>query len=155
MSERRRGLSGPAGTWVTVAGLVLALAVGLGAVAVRQYESRLLAAGQEATATVSDVLRIRQGYNLQVEFTTATGREVSARLDDFPREPQLKIGDRLHIRYDPDRPDVTLWDVRAPLDFTGATIFLVSLAAVLALASAVFFRLTRRRPRARPRTPPA
>jgi hypothetical protein len=138
------------GTWITVAGLVLALAVGLGAVAVRQYESRLRTTGLVTSATVTEILRIRLSYNVNVRFTTTAGQVVTARLDDFPRDPQLKVGDELRIRYDPDRPDVTLWDVRDPPDFTGATIFLVSLAAVLALAFVLFFLFTRRRGRRPP-----
>ncbi|MEU0794503.1 DUF3592 domain-containing protein [Amycolatopsis sp. NPDC005961] len=142
---RERGLRGRARLWVTAAGLVLALAVGCGAFAVQRYQAHMRASGVETVATVQEVLAIRGGYKLSVGFTTATGREVSTELDDFPRDPQPGIGDRLTIRYDPDRPDVTLWDVRDPPEFAGATIFLICLSAVLAAASAVFFALTRRR----------
>ncbi|WP_328456825.1 DUF3592 domain-containing protein [Amycolatopsis sp. NBC_00438] len=134
-----------AAVWVLVPGLVLAVAVALGAVAVQRTESRLRASGQEAPATVTAVVPARSGYNVDVRFTTAAGREITARLKDFPRDPGLAAGDRLRVGYDPERPDTTLWDVRDPLAFTGATIFLAALSAVLAAASIVTFVLLRRR----------
>ncbi|MEV4145520.1 DUF3592 domain-containing protein [Amycolatopsis sp. NPDC049691] len=146
---RRRGLRGRTGAGITAAGLVLALAVAAGAFAVQRYESHMRESGVEAVATVENILVFRSARNLEVSFTTATGREVTTRLDDFPRDPAPEIGDRLTIRYDPDRPDVTLWDVREPPDFTGATVFLVCLSAVLAAASIVFFCFTRRHSRKR------
>jgi hypothetical protein len=128
---------------------VPALAVALCAVAVRQYEGVLRASGLETSATVTEILPIRLGYNVNVRFTTEAGQEVATRLDDFPRTPPLEVGDRLRVRYDPERPGVTLWDVREPPDFTGATIFLVSLSAVLVLASVFSLLLIRRRLRRR------
>ncbi|WP_326948554.1 DUF3592 domain-containing protein [Amycolatopsis sp. NBC_01307] len=131
--------------WILVPGLVLAVAVALGAVAVQRTESRLRASGQEAPATVTAVVPTKSSYNVDVRFTTADGREITARLKDFPRDPGLATGDRLRVGYDPERPDATLWDVRDPLAFTGATIFLAALSAVLAAASIVTFALLRRR----------
>jgi hypothetical protein len=61
----------------------------------------------------------------------------------------LRTGDQLRIRYDPGRPEVTLWDVRDPPDFTGATIFMAAMAAAFALGSILFFKITQRLRRAR------
>lgn len=145
---RPSGLSTRVAVGITVFGLVTALALALGAVAVQRYEARMRASGLETTATVKEILRLKGGgYNATVGFATTDGRPIVARLDDFPREPLLHAGDQLRIRYDPDRPDVTLWDVRDPPDFTGATIFMAALAAAFALGSILFFTITRRRRR--------
>ncbi|WIX99126.1 hypothetical protein QRX60_34440 [Amycolatopsis mongoliensis] len=141
---RPRGLRGRAGAWITVAGLVPALAAALGAFAVQRYEAHLRGSGTETLAEVTGHDRVKLSYNVSVTFTTKDGREIVTTLYDFPREPPVEIGDRLTIRYDPDRPDVTLWDVRDPPSFTGATIFMASLATVLAVASFVFRYFTRR-----------
>ncbi len=129
---------------------MLALAAAFGAFAVQDYEAHMRESGTETLATVSDHHPTRSSYNVSVTFSTSAGQEIVTTLFDFPREPPVEIGDRLTIRYDPDRPDVTLWDVRDPPDFTGATIFMIALSAVLATASAVFFALTRRRRSGRP-----
>ena len=143
--RHKGGLTTRVTAWILVAGLVLALAVALGAAAVQRTESRLRASGLEAPATVTEVVPTKSGYNVNVRFTTADGREITARLENFPRDPGLGAGDRLRVGYDPERPDATLWDVRDPLAFTGATIFLATLSAVLAAASILFFVLVRRR----------
>ncbi|MFJ1767341.1 DUF3592 domain-containing protein [Amycolatopsis sp. NPDC088138] len=143
--HRRRGLTTRVAAWILAAGLVLALAVAFEAVAVQRTGSRLSTSGQEAPATVTEILPHRSGYNVQVRFTTADGREISARLVNFPRDPGLGVGDRLRVGYDPERPDATLWDVRDPLDYTGSAIFLAALSAVLAAASFLFFWVVRRR----------
>lgn len=152
--ERRRparpaALSARVAAGITVAGLVLAVAVGLGAVAVQRYETQVRGTSLEAPATVTEIVTIRGGYNVRVRFVTATGREVVALLDDFPRNPGLRTGERLRIRYDPAHPDLTLWDVREPLDFSGSRNAMLVLSAVLAIAAITFFILTRRRRRAR------
>jgi len=148
-TQRPAGLSAGVAIGITVAWLVVALAVGLGAVAVQQYETRLRATSLEAPATVTEIVTIRGGYNVRVRFVTATGKEVVALLDDFPRDPGLHAGEQLRVRYDPDRPDRVLWDVREPLDFSGARNALIVLSAVLAFAAIAFFAIARHRRRAR------
>lgn len=130
---------------ILLAGLALAAAVGLGAVAVQQYENDVRGRALEAPAVVTERVDIRGGYNVRVRFVTASGQDVVALLSDFPRDPGLRPGEELRVRYDPERPDRTLWDTREPLDFSGSRNGMVGLAAVLAIAAITFFVYTRLR----------
>ena len=124
---------------ITLAGLVLAAAVGLGAVAVQRYENDVRGRALEATAVVTERVDIRGGYNVRVRFATAAGREVVALLSDFPRDPGLRPGEALRVGYDPQRPDRTLWDAREPLDLSGSRNAMAGLSAILAIAAITFF----------------
>lgn len=134
------------GAWVvlgtTLAGLLLAVATGLGAVAVQQYENDVRGRALEAPAVVTERVDIRGGYNVRVRFVTASGRELVALLSDFPRQPGLRPGESLRVRYDPERPDRTLWDARESLDFSGSRNGMAALSAVLAIATITFFGYT-------------
>ncbi|MEV5716845.1 DUF3592 domain-containing protein [Amycolatopsis mediterranei] len=141
----RAGLSSRVTLGITLAGLLLASAVGVGAVAVQQDENDVRGRALEAAAVVTERVDIRGGYNVRVRFTTATGREVVALLADFPRDPGLRPGEALHVRYDPERPDRTLWDAREPLDFSGSRNAMAGLSAVLAIAAITFFAYVRLR----------
>lgn len=141
----RAGLSTRVTLGITLAGLVLAAAVGVGAVAVQQDENDVRGRALEAPAVVTERVDIRGGYNVRVRFATPTGREVVALLADFPRDPGLRPGEALRVRYDPERPDRTLWDAREPLDFSGSRNAMAGLSAILAIAAITFFAYVRLR----------
>ena len=72
--------------------------------------------GARATATVLEVHCGRSSW-VALRFTTATGREVTADVGNYSRNPRPRVGDRQVIIYDPSDPDGLVADVRTGPDF--------------------------------------
>jgi hypothetical protein len=110
-----------------VACLVLGLAATLLIVSLQRHDADLRSRGIPATATVVEV-----GSTRQLEFTTRTGEVVRAAEPLRTGTGDARVGDRVSIRYDANRPtqvitaedkfarDITLWIVAVKLLVVGA-----------------------------------
>jgi DnaJ-like protein/uncharacterized protein DUF3592 len=106
---------------------VLGLAATALIISLQRHDADLRSRGTPATATV-----IQAGGERQLEFTTATGEMVHAPEPVRTGTGDARVGRRVHIRYDPDRPtqvittedkfarDITLWIVAVKLLVVGA-----------------------------------
>lgn len=114
-----------------LAGGVVCLVLGIAATALvislQRHDADLQSRGTPATATVVQV-----GGERRLEFTTATGAVVRASEPVRTGTGQARVGEQVHIRYDPARPtqvittedkfarDITLWIVAVKLLVVGA-----------------------------------
>jgi hypothetical protein len=110
-----------------IACLVLGFAATVLITSLQRHDADLRSRGTPATATVVQV-----GGGRQLEFTTATGDVVRAAEPVRTGTGDARVGDRVHIRYDPDHPtqvittedkfarDITLWIVAVKLLVVGA-----------------------------------
>lgn len=87
--------------------------------------------GQRAEATVTAVHGGRAAY-VTVEFTTATGQQVSADVGNYRWSPTPHVGDTSTVLYDPDDPSGLVADVRQGPDFFSVWLFVAG--AVFAAA---------------------
>lgn len=114
-----------------VVGLIGAILFASWAFMQADRDAHLGASAQVADATVIGVVRTsgEEFKDVEVEFTTADGRRVRARTDEF-MGPDPKTGTSMQVRYDPADPEDYVRDARV-----GASPWLV----VVTGAAAVVF----------------
>jgi curved DNA-binding protein CbpA len=107
--------------------LVLGLAATALIISLQRHDADLRSRGEPATATV-----VQFGGERRLEFTTATGDVVRAPEPLRTGTGDARVGERVPIRYDPERPsqvittedkfarDITLWIVAVKLLVVGA-----------------------------------
>jgi DnaJ domain/Protein of unknown function (DUF3592) len=118
------------GRWAIVGGVtcvVLGLAATVLIILLQRHDADLRSRGAAATATVVQVNGERR-----LEFTTTAGDVVRAPEPLRTGTGDARVGDRVEVRYDPDRPaqvittedkfarDITLWIVAVKLLAVGA-----------------------------------
>jgi DnaJ domain/Protein of unknown function (DUF3592) len=117
------------GRWAVIGGVacvVLGLAATVLIILLQRHDADLRSRGTAATATVVQVNGARR-----LEFTTTAGDVVRAPEPLRTGTGDARVGDRVEIRYDPDRPtqvittedkfarDITLWIVAVKLLVVG------------------------------------
>jgi hypothetical protein len=117
------------GRWAIIGGVVcvvLGLAATVLIILLQRHDAELRSRGTAATATVVQVNGARR-----LEFTTTAGDVVRAPEPLRTGTGDARVGDRVEIRYDPDRPtqvittedkfarDITLWIVAVKLLVVG------------------------------------
>ena len=94
---------------VLVLGTAVFVLLGVGS-AYRTH--RLNTYGVRAEATLLDVHSFSRNSYVVAEFTTADGRRVVAKINDYYWTPTPQVGDAATILYDPAAPDEIVRDVR-------------------------------------------